>query len=92
MTLLDRQNHHLFQPLLYQVAMAGLAPAEVAVPIRSVLSRQENVRVLLANVTHVDLAQRTVTSTEAAPLEYDGEVNTAANLFDALKEGYYGKY
>jgi len=70
-TLLDRQNHHLFQPLLYQVAMAGLAPAEVAVPIRGVLSRQDNVRVLLANVTHVDLAERRVTSSEAAPLEYD---------------------
>ena len=70
-TLLDRQNHHLFQPLLYQVAMAGLAPAEVAVPIRGVLSLQENVRVLLANVTHVDLAERRVTSPEAAPLEYD---------------------
>jgi NADH dehydrogenase len=70
-TLLDRQNHHLFQPLLYQVAMAGLAPGEVAVPIRSVLRLQENVRVLLANVTHIDLAERLVTSSEAAPLEYD---------------------
>jgi NADH:ubiquinone reductase (H+-translocating) len=70
-TLLDRQNHHLFQPLLYQVAMAGLAPGEVAVPIRAVLRLQENVRVLLANVTHVDLAARLVTSTEAPPLEYD---------------------
>jgi len=70
-TLLDRQNHHLFQPLLYQVAMAGLAPGEVAVPIRSVLRLQDNVRVLLANVTDIDLAQRQVTSAEAAPLEYD---------------------
>jgi NADH:quinone reductase (non-electrogenic) len=70
-TLLDRQNHHLFQPLLYQVAMAGLAPGEVAVPIRGVLRLQENVRVLLANVTHIDLAERRVTSSEAAPLEYD---------------------
>lgn len=70
-TLLDRQNHHLFQPLLYQVAMAGLAPGEVAVPIRSVLRLQDNVRVLLANVTHIDLAERVVTSSEAAPLEYD---------------------
>ncbi|HWO13143.1 MAG TPA: FAD-dependent oxidoreductase, partial [Polyangiaceae bacterium] len=70
-TLLDRQNHHLFQPLLYQVAMAGLAPGEVAVPIRGVLRLQDNVRVLLANVTSVDLAARLVTSSEAAPLEYD---------------------
>ena len=70
-TLLDRQNHHLFQPLLYQVAMAGLAPGEVAVPIRSVLRLQDNVRVLLANVTSIDLEQRLVTSSEAGPLEYD---------------------
>ena len=70
-TLVDRSNHHLFQPLLYQVAMAGLAPGEIAVPIRSVLSRQDNVRVLLAEVTGVDLAQRRVETRECAPLDYD---------------------
>ncbi len=70
-TLVDRSNHHLFQPLLYQVAMAGLAPGEIAVPIRSVLSRQENTRVLLAEVTHVDLAQKVVETREMPPLHYD---------------------
>jgi NADH:quinone reductase (non-electrogenic) len=70
-TLLDRSNHHLFQPLLYQVAMAGLAPAEIAVPIRSVLRNQGNARVLLAEVTGVDFDARQVRSREAAPLEYD---------------------
>jgi NADH:ubiquinone reductase (H+-translocating) len=70
-TLLDRSNHHLFQPLLYQVAMAGLAPAEIAVPIRSVLGRQENARVLLAEVTGVDLKARRVLTRECAPFEYD---------------------
>ncbi|HVY28427.1 MAG TPA: NAD(P)/FAD-dependent oxidoreductase [Polyangiaceae bacterium] len=70
-TLVDRSNHHLFQPLLYQVAMAGLTPAEIAVPIRAVLSRQQNVRVLLAEVTGVDLAARRVETREALPLEYD---------------------
>lgn len=70
-TLLDRSNHHLFQPLLYQVAMAGLAPGEIAVPIRSVLSRQQNARVLLAEVTNVDLAQKRVETREALPLDYD---------------------
>jgi len=70
-TLLDRQNHHLFQPLLYQVAMAGLAPGEVAVPIRGVLRLQDNVRVLLSEVTDIDLGARLVRSREAAPLEYD---------------------
>jgi NADH:ubiquinone reductase (H+-translocating) len=70
-TLLDRSNHHLFQPLLYQVAMAGLAPGEVAVPIRGVLRRQDNARVLLANVTSVDLERRCVHSLETPPREYD---------------------
>src|SRR6187549_3486945 len=70
-TLVDRSNHHLFQPLLYQVAMAGLSPGEIAVPIRSVLSRQPNARVLLAEVTHVDLAHKRVETREAAPIDYD---------------------
>jgi NADH:ubiquinone reductase (H+-translocating) len=70
-TLLDRSNHHLFQPLLYQVAMAGLAPGEIAVPIRSVLSRQENVRVLLAEVTGIDFATKRVQTRETAPLDFD---------------------
>lgn len=55
-TLVDRTNHHLFQPLLYQVATAGLSPADIAVPIRSVLSSQKNTRVLLAEAKGVDLA------------------------------------
>jgi NADH:ubiquinone reductase (H+-translocating) len=70
-TLVDRSNHYLFQPLLYQVAMAGLTPAEIAVPIRSVLRRQENAKVLLAEVTHVDLAARLVHTRECPPLAYD---------------------
>ncbi|HEX7670284.1 MAG TPA: FAD-dependent oxidoreductase, partial [Polyangiaceae bacterium] len=57
-TLVDRSNHHLFQPLLYQVAMAGLRPADIAVPIRSVLSEQDNAHVLLADVTAIDLSAR----------------------------------
>ncbi|HYP87809.1 MAG TPA: NAD(P)/FAD-dependent oxidoreductase [Polyangiaceae bacterium] len=70
-TLVDRSNHHLFQPLLYQVAMAGLSPGEIAVPIRSVLSRQENTRVLLAEVTNVDLVNKRVETRESQPLDYD---------------------
>ena len=60
-TLIDRTNHHLFQPLLYQVAIAGLSPAEIAVPIRSVLSAQENARVLLGEVSDVSFATRSLT-------------------------------
>jgi len=57
-TVVDRRNHHLFQPLLYQVAMAGLSPADIASPIRSVLRRQRNATVLLADVVSVDLADK----------------------------------
>jgi len=58
-TLLDRHNYHLFQPLLYQVATASLSPGDIASPIRWVLRRQKNVRVLLANVQSIDpIAQR----------------------------------
>jgi NADH dehydrogenase len=70
-TLLDRSNHYLFQPLLYQVAMAGLAPNEIASPIRGVLRHIDNARVLLAEVTSVDLQAQRVFTRECAPLEYD---------------------
>ena len=69
-TLVDRQNYHLFQPLLYQVAMAGLSPADIATPIRSVLARCGNVSVLQGTVERVDLQTRTV-SAGFGRLEYD---------------------
>src|SRR5947209_6667840 len=59
-TLLDRRNFHLFQPLLYQVATGGLSPANIAAPLRSVLRRQHNARTLLAEVTDFDLDRREV--------------------------------
>ena len=59
-TLLDRTNHHLFQPLLYQVASAGLSPADIASPIRSILAHQKNARVLLAEVSGIDVAAKKV--------------------------------
>lgn len=59
-TIVDRHNYHLFQPLLYQVATAGLSPADIASPIRSILARQENVRVVLAKVSGVDIARSEV--------------------------------
>ncbi len=70
-TLIDRNNHHLFQPLLYQVAMAGLSPAEIAAPIRSVLSKQTNATILLDEATAVDLDAHTITLREGAALSYD---------------------
>src|SRR3954447_4332844 len=59
-TLVDRRNFHLFQPLLYQVATGSLSPGEIAMPLRAVFRRQENVRVLLAEVTGFDLDGRRV--------------------------------
>lgn len=58
--LVDRSNHHVFQPLLYQVATAALSPADIAAPIRSVVRRQENAQVILGTVTLVDLAEQRV--------------------------------
>ena len=69
-TLLDRQNHHLFQPLLYQVAAAGLSAPDIAQPIRSILSDCRNVTVLLENVRGIDLAGKRV-SCEGTQLDYD---------------------
>lgn len=60
--VIDRTNHHLFQPLLYQVATAGLSPGEIAAPVREILARQPNARVVLAEVTAIDLPRRVVTA------------------------------
>ena len=59
-TVIDRRNHHLFQPLLYQVAMAGLSPAEIARPIRSLLAKHANVEVIEGEVTTIDRATKSV--------------------------------
>src|SRR5256714_12859842 len=58
--LIDRRNHHIFQPLLYQVATAVLAPSEIAAPIRQLASKQKNLSVMLAEVTGVDLRSRSL--------------------------------
>jgi NADH dehydrogenase len=70
-TLVDARNHHLFQPLLYQVAMAGLSPADIALPIRTVLRRRRNVTTLMGKVTELDLAGRTATLSDGVTLGYD---------------------
>ena len=68
--VIDRQNHHCFQPLLYQVATAALSPAEIAWPIRHILRQQRNATVLMAEVSGIDLAGRCV-QTNAGPISYD---------------------
>jgi NADH dehydrogenase len=69
-TVVDRRNYHLFQPLLYQVATAGLSPADIATPIRGILGKQRNTTVLLARVTGIDVAVRVV-ETDGKRIPYD---------------------
>jgi NADH dehydrogenase len=69
-TLLDRCNYHLFQPLLYQVATGALSPANIAAPLRHVLKNQENTKVLLAEATHIDTARRRVILSDGS-VDYD---------------------
>ncbi|MFO0665233.1 MAG: NAD(P)/FAD-dependent oxidoreductase [Polyangiaceae bacterium] len=89
-TLVDRTNHHLFQPLLYQVAIAGLSPAEIAVPIRSVLSKQENVQVLLGEVTDISLERHELSI--AGPAAHSSRTLTYDHLVLAVgaKTSYFG--
>src|SRR5947208_1605004 len=69
-TLIDRRNHHLFQPLLYQVATAALNASDIAYPIRAVLAKQRNARVLLAEAKSIDVAAKRVELDDGV-LEYD---------------------
>ena len=70
-TLIDRHNHHLFQPMLYQVATAALSPGEIASPTRAVLRRNANVDVLLADARRVDVATRSVILSSGRSMQYD---------------------
>jgi len=70
-TVIDRQNHHVFQPLLYQVATAGLSAPEIAEPIRSILNRRRDIEVLLDEAEGVDLARRRIALRDNAAIDYD---------------------
>jgi NADH dehydrogenase len=70
-TLVDRQNHHLFQPLLYQVATAALSPGDIAWPVRTVFRRQRNVAVVMAEATGIDTAARVVRAGDGLSIPYD---------------------
>jgi NADH dehydrogenase len=78
-TLIDRRNYHLFQPLLYQVATGSLSPGEIAAPLRGVLSRQKNTRVLLGTVTDVDPDSKRVFLEDGAILNYDSLIVAAGS-------------
>lgn len=83
-TVIDRRNHHLFQPLLYQVATAGLSPGDIAYPIRAVLARQKNTRVLLEEALSIDPASRTVKLRDGE-LKYDYLI-----LATGARHAYFG--
>jgi NADH:ubiquinone reductase (H+-translocating) len=83
-TVIDRNNHHLFQPLLYQVATGVLSPADISAPIRSVLHKQKNAEVLLGEVTGVDVeGQRVLMDDESIPYDY-------LVLATGARDGYFG--
>ena len=85
-TVVDRSNHHLFQPLLYQVALAVLSPADIAQPIRSILRKQGNAEVLMEEVTGIDTAARRVVLRSGATLPFDYLVLAAG-----ATHSYFGK-
>jgi NADH:quinone reductase (non-electrogenic) len=78
-TLVDRRNYHLFQPLLYQVATGSLSPGEIASPLRSVLTRQKNTRVWLGTVVDVDPDSKRVFLRDGAILDYDSLIVAAGS-------------
>jgi len=84
-TVVDRRNHHLFQPLLYQVATAALSPADIAAPIRSILSKARNVRVLLDEVTDVNSVTSSVRLASGDRLNYDWLI-----LATGSRHSYFG--
>jgi NADH dehydrogenase len=84
-TLIDRHNYHLFQPLLYQVATGSLSPGEIAAPLRGVLSRQKNTRVLLGDVLDVDPVAKSVLLVDGASFEYDCSI-----IASGSQSSYYG--
>ena len=84
-TLIDRRNYHLFQPLLYQVATGSLSPGEIAAPLRSVFSRQKNTSVLLGEVVDLDAVSKRVMLADGATFEYDSLIVAAGS-----QTFYYG--
>src|ERR1700760_1016712 len=84
-TLIDRRNHHLFQPLLYQVATAGLSPSQIATPIRTILRKQKNAEVLLGTVDSVDKEKRPV-PLDGHAINYDWLI-----IATGARHSYFGR-
>lgn len=85
-TLLDKRNFHLFQPLLYQIATGSLSESEIASPLRSILAKRQNVTVYKTEVRHIDLAQKIIHS-DTMQLEYDSLI-----IATGVIHNYYGNY
>src|SRR5437867_11551964 len=85
LTVIDRTNYHLFQPLLYQVATAALSPADIAAPIRAVLSKCKNVEVILAEVRSIDVDTKKVNMSDGSELSYDFLI-----LATGARHSYFG--
>ena len=92
LTLVDRQNHHLFQPLLYQVATGALAPGEIAQPLRSVLRRQRNTTVLLGEAVGIALERREVVLSDGGPIAYDTLVVATGATFSYFGNDEWAPY
>src|SRR5947207_9532025 len=71
LTLIDKTNHHTFQPLLYQVAMAGLSTSDIAWPIRSIVAKNKNAKVIMSKVASIDLTRQIVQLTDGDSIHYD---------------------
>jgi NADH dehydrogenase len=91
-TLIDRRNFHLFQPLLYQVATGSLAPGEISSALRAIFGRQQNVRVLLGEVAEIDPGARAVTLTGGMRVEYDSLVIAAGSVTSYFGHDEWKKY
>lgn len=91
-TVIDRANHHLFQPLLYQVATAGLSPADIAAPIRSILRRFRNVDVRMDEVVGLDLGERWVLLADTEPLRFDYLVLATGATHSYFGHGDWAEY
>jgi NADH dehydrogenase len=70
-TLIDKRNFHLFQPLLYQVASGGLSPADIAYPLRALFKNRQNIQVIMDEVTNINLAKKIISLSEKRKLSYD---------------------
>lgn len=90
--LIDKQNHHLFQPLLYQVAMAGLAATEIAAPLRGVLRNRRDVTCLMAEVSGIDTARKMVQMTDGHEIKYDVLVLAAGGVTSYFGNDHWEKH